>query len=723
MNRGSFQALSSSSNEQEFSFWLEEHHQHTEVLSLLVERYANDIYQLGYIWFYDAQPENPEKFIVDLFTFVQDVFTHALETISDFNGQGSAGIWLYGIAIQIAKRRDKKSGVWRSIVFRRQVKRLRFLHEGSETKMSFTEKLEQLLPHQRLIIALRHIYQIDMSLIAVILRQDISFIQYELSTVRQVLFEAPGTSINEQKACSDPDFKYTLQAYHDGLLYNNDHMPLELENHLSECSACNNLKDNLVKLGELLAGQLTDNPFHSPQDLSDHQYLLESMENSTGSITAKSRRAISFFRQAFVTIAVLLAIAVFSIQNFIQDTHRGVPLFPPTPTATPTAFVQLSDLFRVISVDQAQNSRQDSIYNDNTPGIILSMGGSGYCSETTDNGLSWLPPGKCLEMSNNKYSDWISSNDSFKWFYSGFNGPVKHLKSLVFSPDGNVLAGLSIDSHIHFWQAETGHLLNTMKLNQSVTSELAYSPDGNQISFGLQNGTITTITDLENMKIALENFSGPVFSLDYSSDGKSLIVGEKGIAWGFGLSGEKKVVLNHYPFPGNRVVSLDFSPNGKTLAFGLDDGTIWLYRFEDATFLARLNGHSGKVTHIAFAPGGGYLASGATDGNVTLWDISEISSTTKLYEIKHPDWIIGLDFSSNGSMIATASLGGEGNRSGVYLWSVSEGNLLDMVPNDGLFTAGSIAFSPNGESLAIGSTTGSVKLWKIPRDILSIERK
>ena len=151
------------------------------------------------------------------------------------------------------------------------------------------------------------------------------------------------------------------------------------------------------------------------------------------------------------------------------------------------------------------------------------------------------------------------------------------------------------------------------------------------------------------------------------------------------------------------------------IAFGIDDGTIWLYHFDDVTLLARLNGHSNKVTHIAFATGGGYLASGSIDGNVIIWDISELSSITKLYEIKHPDWIVGLEFSPDGSLLATASLGNERNISGVYLWNIAEENLLDMIPNDGLFTASCIAFSPHGGSLAIGSTTGSVKLWQIPQ--------
>lgn len=715
MNRVYFQALSASNDENEFTFWVENQPHHPEILSLLVERYASDIYQLGFLWFYGYLKEKPEKFQEFLFGFVLEVFAQALDDISEFNGKDSVGIWLYEIAVQTAERYAGKVTIQQWFASHRGQNNDRLINKTNGTTLFFRDKFENLASYQRLIITLKHTYQTELSILAEILNQDIAFVQYELSTARQELFGAFGPEGTGQESCTDPDYKYILQAHYDRLLPDNEYIPWEFENHLTECKSCRSFNEILNQLGEMITNELAEDPYISFEDSSDRQLIVESIEEKTRDVEAKARRAITFFRRSFVILGILLGVVFFAIRSFIHDDQRNIPLFPPTPILTPTAFVQPSNSFRVISIDQALISQKSSIYNSIPIIMWMREDGGGYCWSTAENETSWLPPEECQEMSIERYNEWISSLGVFKWFYPGFNGPVKPIKSLVFSPDGNTLAGLSIDSHIHFWQAEDGSLLNSIKLNHSATSRPAYSADGNQISVGLQNGTITTVTDLENVKTLLQNFSGPVTSLDYSSDGKSLIVGEKGIAWSFDLSGGKNVALDHYPFRGNQVISVDFSPDGKLVAFGVDDGTIWLYRFEDATVLARLSGHSDKVTQVTFAPIEGYLASGATDGNVILWDISELSSITKLYEFSHPDWIIGLEFSSDGFLLATASLGDGGNRSGVYLWNVSDGNLLDMIPNDGLFTASSIAFSPDGGSLAIGSTRGSVKLWQIPR--------
>lgn len=73
--------------------------------------------------------------------------------------------------------------------------------------------------------------------------------------------------------------------------------------------------------------------------------------------------------------------------------------------------------------------------------------------------------------------------------------------------------------------------------------------------------------------------------------------------------------------PGSRVFSAAFSPDGRTLARGDTDGTVWLDEVASGQVRRRLSGHWGTVDSLAFTPDGRTLASGSKDTTVLLWDV------------------------------------------------------------------------------------------------------
>jgi WD40 repeat protein len=159
-----------------------------------------------------------------------------------------------------------------------------------------------------------------------------------------------------------------------------------------------------------------------------------------------------------------------------------------------------------------------------------------------------------------------------------------------------------------------------------------------------------------------------------------------------GLSTGQKPELVVQSGHSEKLTSLAFSPDGKTLASSSDDKTIKFWNFATGEQLRTIEGAEGR---LAFGPDGKIIVSGGV-GGVAVWDVS---IGTKLRELSPNGADVVL--SPNGRIIA----------SGKRLWDTSTG--AERI----LETKGSVdavAFSPDGKLLASGSSSeGTVKLLDV----------
>jgi RNA polymerase sigma factor (sigma-70 family) len=181
---------------------------------------------------------------------------------------------------------------------------------------------------------------------------------------------------------------------------------------------------------------------------------------------------------------------------------------------------------------------------------------------------------------------------------------------------------------------------------------------------------------------------------------------------------------------GGCAIRLVFSPDGKLLACGDEDGQIRLRDGLTGEAIRTLDGHSQWVTGVDFSSDGKTLVTGSRDKTVKLWDVASGKLQKTLNGIDGP--VTALAFSRDG-LLATATAGDPEESGGrnikVLVWNTRTWGPARVVPDQ---TVGveALAFSPDGNTLALGGddrvrlgpdtpaagrlkTPGELKLWKL----------
>ncbi len=151
-----------------------------------------------------------------------------------------------------------------------------------------------------------------------------------------------------------------------------------------------------------------------------------------------------------------------------------------------------------------------------------------------------------------------------------------------------------------------------------------------------------------------------------------------------------------------------YSPDGKTCALGLENGTISVY--ETSTWEKRftLVGHTGEVTSVAYSPSSAQIASCSgsifsRDETVRLWDAQSGQLSHTL--VGHFDRVTSVVYSPSGAQLASSSGGYE-----VWLWDAQSGQLSHIL-TDHTRMVNSVVYSPSGAQLASCSDDQTVRLW------------
>ena len=234
--------------------------------------------------------------------------------------------------------------------------------------------------------------------------------------------------------------------------------------------------------------------------------------------------------------------------------------------------------------------------------------------------------------------------------------------AVAFSPDARV-ASAGGDRKVAVWDPVT---LKTTWSSSLAPAESAYwiafSPDGRRIYAPSMTNTLTVLDAATGNRLnSISGLENVLDGLAVSPDGRLLALCQK-VKLSVRRAGDLQEVWQQ---PGLPVRCAAFSPDGKWIATGDQDGAVRLWEVASAGRVRRtLRGHAASVSGVSFNPDGSRLVSCGFDGQVKVWDWR---AGVELLTLPAPGggMLWHAVFSPDGRMIAAA--GGDGV---VTLWKV-----------------------------------------------------
>jgi WD40 repeat protein len=202
--------------------------------------------------------------------------------------------------------------------------------------------------------------------------------------------------------------------------------------------------------------------------------------------------------------------------------------------------------------------------------------------------------------------------------------------------------------------------------------------------------------------LAVFSHAGPVNSVAFSPDGKTVITGcsdKTARLWDVATGQAVGQTMTHQ----GSLSDVAFSPDGKTVLTGSRDHTARFWDAATGQSVGPTLTHQGTVEAVAFSPDGKTVITGCTDNTARLWDAAfgpPLGQT-----LKHAGPVIAVAFSPDGKTVIT----GSGDRT-VRFWDTATGRPTGQsLTYQGAVQA--VAFSPDGKTVITGSSDRTARFW------------
>jgi WD40 repeat protein len=364
--------------------------------------------------------------------------------------------------------------------------------------------------------------------------------------------------------------------------------------------------------------------------------------------------------------------------------------------------------------------------------------------------------------------------------------PFRSASAVSFLPNGSTLVQTTSDGQLEYWDARSGRLLRSRQIAKPYVKAV-HTRDGRHVA--LRGGYVDEVqgkrinwialvgaqTAQERMQLELDERRGEqiavsadgstiavdgekihiidtaakavVLTYDFprreatalalSADGKTLAIGEGGnlIIWEWSTGGEPRTTpLARGPKDRIRIISLEFSPDGGTLAIGGDriggnqDRGLPLVNVATGNEIRDLSvkgvrhwyprglawSHDGKLVAAPIERDARPQGVGAVVWNIATGDVVQ--------QLQAPHgYVTSLDFSPDNKLL----VGGNSYDPQLSVWDLETGERLGAELPGHAYPPSSIQFFPDEDRLATTGDDATIRLWSAshPNELRILEHK
>ena len=393
-----------------------------------------------------------------------------------------------------------------------------------------------------------------------------------------------------------------------------------------------------------------DATFYSDETLSDSRGFPVLRKDTTASLTAVKKER-KWTRRAFLlmsgaVLGVGTASAGYAAYHFWQQNHAALTTTATKPIANHTNAKPTPQPTKSAVPTMARAQFVFSLHQQPVRAVSWSQDGTMLASGSIDAQLLIWNPNGALHVRAQQ------------------DGPIRAIAWAAGMQQIAVGAG----NQVIFLNPQSGTVLAQGNGHTAAVTGLAWSVQQPQllVSGALDQKAIVWNTTTYRPQTVFTRHTTAIEAIAWASDGQTVGSSSHGgvvRVWN-GMSGQE---VHGYYFDGQVPLhALAFAPTGMLLAVGGDDGAVRLWdglncqqqvrgafgnRCADAPL--HLRAHTKPVRAAAWSPDGRFLATGGDDGLLVIWHPSQ--TLAPLLTANHNAPVLALSWSPDGKMVATAA--------------------------------------------------------------------
>ena len=280
---------------------------------------------------------------------------------------------------------------------------------------------------------------------------------------------------------------------------------------------------------------------------------------------------------------------------------------------------------------------------------------------------------------------------------------------VAFSPDASLIGSGSDDHTARLADMRTGEIVYVVEQHTASVRAVSFSLNGRLFASGSLDCTVV-LTDLASLTcLRTMSFGQRIYSVQFTPDSKGVAAAIADGCVAIKYVWDDSLIMTTHGHSA-AVNCIDFTRDGKRIATGSDDYTCLVHAMSTRKLIVTLSTHTAKISSVAFTPDAKALATASSDCTAHIYNTETWSV---LHTVTHEGYVTAVGFSPCSRYLATCS-----RDATAAIHNVKSGERMHIVVSHAKSVTG-VAFS-SGEGAPVMLATCSWDGSTIIHDLLPL---